>query len=49
MVLLALAVLTIVVLTFPAPGPTSIDSLLTGLVKALPGLFGWFWSSPTTC
>ena len=43
MVLLALAVLTVVVLTVPAPGPTSIDSLLTGLVKALPGLFGWFW------
>jgi uncharacterized membrane protein YbhN (UPF0104 family)/tRNA A-37 threonylcarbamoyl transferase component Bud32 len=42
-VLLALAVLTVVVLAFPAPGPTSIDSLLTGLVKALPGLFGWFW------
>jgi uncharacterized membrane protein YbhN (UPF0104 family) len=42
-VLLALVVLTVVVLTFPAPGPTSIDSLLTGLVKALPGLFGWFW------
>ena len=43
MVLLALAVLTVVVLAFPAPGPTSIDSLVTGLVKALPGLFGWFW------
>jgi len=43
MVLLALAVLTVVVLAFPAPEPTSIDSLLTGLVKALPGLFGWFW------
>jgi uncharacterized membrane protein YbhN (UPF0104 family) len=43
MVLLTLAVLTVVVLAFPAPGPTSIDSLLTGLVKALPGLFGWFW------
>jgi uncharacterized membrane protein YbhN (UPF0104 family)/tRNA A-37 threonylcarbamoyl transferase component Bud32 len=42
-VLLALAVLTVVVLTFPAPGPTSIDSLVTGLVQALPGLFGWFW------
>ena len=42
-VLLALAVLMVVVLTFPAPGPTSIDSLLTGLVKELPGLFGWFW------
>ncbi|HVD15578.1 MAG TPA: hypothetical protein VNK73_14185, partial [Actinomycetota bacterium] len=42
-VLLALAILTVVVLTFPAPGPTSIDSLVTGLVKDLPGLFGWFW------
>ena len=42
-VLLALAVLTVVVLTFPAPGPTSVDSLVTGLVQALPGLFGWFW------
>jgi uncharacterized membrane protein YbhN (UPF0104 family)/tRNA A-37 threonylcarbamoyl transferase component Bud32 len=42
-VLLALAVLTVVVVTFPAPGPTSIDSLVTGLVQALPGLFGWFW------
>jgi uncharacterized membrane protein YbhN (UPF0104 family)/tRNA A-37 threonylcarbamoyl transferase component Bud32 len=42
-VLLALAVVTVVALTFPAPGPTSIDSLVTGLVKALPGLVGWFW------
>jgi uncharacterized membrane protein YbhN (UPF0104 family)/tRNA A-37 threonylcarbamoyl transferase component Bud32 len=42
-VLLALTVLTVVVLTFPAPGPTSIDSLVTSLVKGLPGLFGWFW------
>jgi uncharacterized membrane protein YbhN (UPF0104 family)/tRNA A-37 threonylcarbamoyl transferase component Bud32 len=42
-VLLALAVLTVVVLTFPAPGPTSIDSLVTDLVQGLPGLFGWFW------
>ena len=42
-VLLALAVLTVVVLTFPAPGPTTIDSLVTDLVKNLPGLFGWFW------
>jgi uncharacterized membrane protein YbhN (UPF0104 family)/tRNA A-37 threonylcarbamoyl transferase component Bud32 len=42
-VLLALACLAVVVLTFPAPGPTSIDSLVTGLVQAFPGLFGWFW------
>jgi uncharacterized membrane protein YbhN (UPF0104 family)/tRNA A-37 threonylcarbamoyl transferase component Bud32 len=42
-VLLALAVLAVVVLTFPAPGPTAIDSLVTDLVQGLPGLFGWFW------
>jgi hypothetical protein len=42
-VLLALAVLTVVALTFPAPGPTSIDLLVTDLVQGLPGLFGWFW------
>jgi uncharacterized membrane protein YbhN (UPF0104 family) len=41
--MLALALLTVVVLTFPAPGPTSIDSLVTNLVQGLPGLFGWFW------
>ena len=43
MVLLVLTVLTVGVLAFPAPGPTSIDSLVTGLVRSLPGLFGWFW------
>jgi uncharacterized membrane protein YbhN (UPF0104 family)/tRNA A-37 threonylcarbamoyl transferase component Bud32 len=42
-VLLVLTVLTVAVLAFPAPGPTSIDSLVTGLVRSLPGLFGWFW------
>jgi uncharacterized membrane protein YbhN (UPF0104 family)/tRNA A-37 threonylcarbamoyl transferase component Bud32 len=42
-VLLVLTVLTVAVLSFPAPGPTSIDSLVTGLVRNLPGLFGWFW------
>jgi hypothetical protein len=41
--MLALAVLTVLVLTFPAPGPTSIDALVTDLVQGLPGLFGWFW------
>src|SRR4030095_2801359 len=39
----ALTVRTVAALTFPAPGPTSIDSLVTGLVRILPGLFGWFW------
>jgi uncharacterized membrane protein YbhN (UPF0104 family)/tRNA A-37 threonylcarbamoyl transferase component Bud32 len=43
MVLLVLAVVTVAALTFPAPGPTSLDSLVTGLVQGLPGLFGWFW------
>jgi uncharacterized membrane protein YbhN (UPF0104 family)/tRNA A-37 threonylcarbamoyl transferase component Bud32 len=42
-VLLVLTVLTVAVLSFPAPGPTSIDSLVTDLVRDLPGLFGWFW------
>ncbi|HET9559149.1 MAG TPA: hypothetical protein VFS70_18565, partial [Actinomycetota bacterium] len=42
-VLLVLAVVTVAALTFPAPGPTSLDSLVTGLVQGLPGLFGWFW------
>jgi tRNA A-37 threonylcarbamoyl transferase component Bud32/uncharacterized membrane protein YbhN (UPF0104 family) len=42
-VLGVLAVATVVVLAFPAPGPTSLDSLVTGLVQGLPGLFGWFW------
>ena len=42
-VLLVLTVLTVGVLSFPAPGPTSIDSLVAGLVRSLPGLFGWFW------
>jgi uncharacterized membrane protein YbhN (UPF0104 family)/tRNA A-37 threonylcarbamoyl transferase component Bud32 len=42
-VLLVLAVATVVTLTFPAPGPTSLDSLVTDLVQGLPGLFGWFW------
>ena len=42
-VLLVLTVVTVAVLAFPAPGPTSIDSLVTGLVQSLPGLFGWFW------
>jgi uncharacterized membrane protein YbhN (UPF0104 family)/tRNA A-37 threonylcarbamoyl transferase component Bud32 len=42
-VLGVLAVATVAVLTVPAPGPTSLDSLVTDLVQGLPGLFGWFW------
>jgi uncharacterized membrane protein YbhN (UPF0104 family)/tRNA A-37 threonylcarbamoyl transferase component Bud32 len=43
LVLLALALLTVLALTVPAPGPTRIDTLVTDLVQGLPGLFGWFW------
>ena len=35
-VLLVLTVLTVAVLSFPAPGPTSIDSLVTDLVQEPP-------------
>ena len=42
-VLLALAVLGAVLLSFPAPGPTVIDTAATDLVAQLPGLAGWFW------
>ena len=43
LVLLVLAVVAVAALTFPAPGPTSLDTLVTELVRGLPGLFGWFW------
>ena len=42
-VLLILSVLGVLLLSFPAPGPTAIDHAVTDLVKELPGLFGWFW------
>jgi hypothetical protein len=42
-VLLIGAVLTVLVLSIPAPGPTALDTAITNLVKELPGLFGWFW------
>ena len=41
--LLMLCVLGVVVLSFPAPGPTAIDGSLAAFIKELPGLFGWFW------
>ena len=42
-VLLIVAVLTVLVLSIPAPGPTTLDTDITNLIKELPGLFGWFW------
>ena len=44
-VMLALAVLGAIALSFPAPGPTAIDTAATNLVQQLPGLIGWFWEA----
>ena len=41
--LLVLAILGIVALSFPAPGPTAVDTATAELVAELPGLVGWFW------
>ena len=37
------ALLGILIVTIPAPGPTSLDTAVGQVVKAMPGLFGWFW------
>ena len=42
-VMLALAILGAIALSFPAPGPSAIDTAATSLVQELPGLIGWFW------
>ena len=42
-ILLVLAILGVVVLSFPAPGPTTLDTAVANLVAELPGLVGWFW------
>jgi uncharacterized membrane protein YbhN (UPF0104 family) len=42
-ILLALAVLGIVALSVPAPGPTALDTATANFVATLPGLIGWFW------
>ncbi len=44
-IMLALAVLGAIALSFPAPGPTAIDTAATNLVAQLPGLVGWFWEA----
>src|SRR4029077_2443250 len=41
--LLGLAILGGVALSFPAPGPTTIDTTIADFVAGLPGLVGWFW------
>jgi uncharacterized protein (TIRG00374 family) len=42
-VLLALAILGAILLSFPAPGPTALDAATSNLVAQIPGLVGWFW------
>jgi uncharacterized protein (TIRG00374 family) len=44
-IMLALAIVGAVALSFPAPGPTAIDTAATNLVRQLPGLAGWFWEA----
>jgi hypothetical protein len=41
--LLIISALALVLVTIPAPGPTSIDTAVADFVQAMPGLFGWFW------
>src|SRR5207344_2471068 len=42
-IMLALAVLGGVILSYSAPGPTAFDTAATDLVAQLPDLAGWFW------
>jgi uncharacterized membrane protein YbhN (UPF0104 family) len=44
-VLVVLALLTIGGMTLVAPGPGSLDTATQQFVRALPGLFGWFWET----
>ena len=44
MILLIVAVIGVVTLSFFAPGPTAIDETFSDLVRELPGLLGWFWN-----
>jgi hypothetical protein len=43
--MLVLTILGLVLLSFPAPGPTVIDTAVTDFVDHLPGLVGWFWET----
>src|SRR4029079_12630255 len=42
-VLLVLAIVVIMVLSFAAPGPGRLDQAVVSFVQALPGLVGWLW------
>ncbi|HXY71549.1 MAG TPA: lysylphosphatidylglycerol synthase transmembrane domain-containing protein [Actinomycetota bacterium] len=42
-ILLALSITGVLLLAFPAPGPTKLDTAITDFVQSLPGLIGWFW------
>ena len=44
-IMLVLAILGAIALSFPAPGPTAIDTAATSFVRQLPGLAGWFWEA----
>jgi hypothetical protein len=41
--LLIVSFLGLLLISFPAPGPTAIDRSITAFVEELPGLLGWFW------
>lgn len=43
MVLLIVASVCVLALSFTAPGPTALDQTVVALIKEFPGLFGWFW------
>jgi hypothetical protein len=38
-------VLVVALLSFPAPGPTAIDTWVASFIKDFPGLLGWFWEA----
>ena len=42
-ILLIVALMGVVTLSFFAPGPGAVDRTIAQLVKELPGLLGWFW------
>ncbi|MEI2827367.1 MAG: hypothetical protein V9F04_13960 [Dermatophilaceae bacterium] len=44
-VLLVVTVVSLALLSIPAPGPGNLDKAVTELLNALPGLLGWFWET----
>ncbi|MFC6236418.1 lysylphosphatidylglycerol synthase domain-containing protein [Longivirga aurantiaca] len=47
-VLMVVTVVTLALLSVPAPGPGTVDNAVTQLLDALPGLLGWFWETAYT-